>query len=185
MWHEKNAVVLSATMWLGAVLVLISSQVCGQTNCDWGKYGENCDKACPEHCIFNKDRNLQHCHKITGKCSEGCMHGWHGNQCNHPCSSHCRNNICNQQNGFCAFGCDRSYTGDFCNMTKSTVLTTHATFPTTEASPSEPATDLLAIIIPIIVIIILCLVAVVICVVDRMYLCEPGTFHSPGGRANH
>ncbi|XP_046555870.1 death-associated protein kinase 1-like [Haliotis rubra] len=96
-----------------------ASQVCGQANCDWGKYGENCDKACPEHCIFNKDRNLQHCHKITGKCSEGCMHGWHGNQCDHPCSRHCLNSICNQQNGLCAFGCDGSYTGDFCNMTKS------------------------------------------------------------------
>ncbi|XP_046568367.1 uncharacterized protein LOC124276758 [Haliotis rubra] len=96
------------------------------------------------------------------------MHGWHSNQCNHPCSSHCRNNICNQQNGLCAFGCDGSYTGDFCNMTKSTVVTTHATLPTTEASPSEPKTDLVVIIIPIIaIIIILCLVAVVVYIMRK------------------
>ncbi|XP_067653648.1 serine/threonine-protein phosphatase 6 regulatory ankyrin repeat subunit B-like isoform X2 [Haliotis asinina] len=167
MRHEKNAVVLPATtMWLGAVLILLSSHVSGQTNCEWGKYGENCEKACPEHCIVNEERNLQHCHKITGKCSEGCMHGWHGNQCNHACSSHCSRNICNQQNGLCAFGCDGSYTGDFCNIT--TMVTTHATSQTTEAAASKPATDVVVIVIPVVVIILcLVIVSVVVCIVLR------------------
>ncbi|XP_046343526.2 serine/threonine-protein phosphatase 6 regulatory ankyrin repeat subunit B-like isoform X2 [Haliotis rufescens] len=168
MMPEKNVVVLSATMWLWAVLVLTfsASQVYGQTNCEWGRYGERCEKACPEHCIVNEARKLQHCHKLTGKCSEGCMRGWHGDMCDLPCSSHCEKNTCNQQNGLCTFGCDGTYRGDFCNIT--TVVSTHSTSPTDASTPrgSTPRpgkqTDLVVIIVPIIIIIIICLVTVVV-----------------------
>ncbi|XP_048252505.1 serine/threonine-protein phosphatase 6 regulatory ankyrin repeat subunit B-like isoform X2 [Haliotis rufescens] len=164
MMPEKNAVVLSATMWLGAVLVLTfsASQVYGQTNCVWGRWGDQCEKACPERCIVNEARNLQHCHKLTGKCSEGCMRGWHGDMCVLPCSSHCEKNTCNRQNGLCSFGCDGTYRGDFCNIT--TVVSTHSTSPTPRASTPRPGkyTDLVVIIVPIIIIIIICLVTVVV-----------------------
>ncbi|XP_071098480.1 serine/threonine-protein phosphatase 6 regulatory ankyrin repeat subunit B-like [Haliotis cracherodii] len=168
---EKNAVVLSATMWLGAVLVLTfsASQVYGQTTCEWGRWGERCEKACPEHCIVNEARKLQHCHKLTGKCSEGCMHGWHGDMCDLPCSSHCKKNTCNQQNGLCSFGCHGPYRGDSCNIT-TVVVSTHSTHSTSSTYASTPRAstprpgkheDLVVIIVPIIIIII-CLVTVAV-----------------------
>ncbi|XP_048250897.1 serine/threonine-protein phosphatase 6 regulatory ankyrin repeat subunit B-like isoform X1 [Haliotis rufescens] len=164
MMPEKNAGVLSATMLFGAVLVFTfsASQLYGQTTCEWGRWGERCEKACPEHCIANEARKLQHCHKLTGKCSEGCMRGWHGDICDLPCSSHCEKNTCNQQNGLCSFGCDGPYRGDSCNMT-TVVVSTHSTSPTPRSSSPRPGkhTDLVVIIVPIIIIII-CLVTVAV-----------------------
>ncbi|XP_071098479.1 serine/threonine-protein phosphatase 6 regulatory ankyrin repeat subunit B-like [Haliotis cracherodii] len=150
----------------------VASQVYGQTNCEWGRYGEQCEKACPEHCTVNEARKLQHCHKLTGKCSEGCMRGWHCDMCDLPCSSHCQKNTCNQQNGLCSFGCDGTYRGDFCNIT-TVVVSTHSTSPTDASTPraSTPRpgkhTDLVVIIVPIIIIICLVTVAVVAFIVIK------------------
>ncbi|XP_046555562.1 serine/threonine-protein phosphatase 6 regulatory ankyrin repeat subunit A-like [Haliotis rubra] len=155
-------------MWLHMVLLLLVLPVHGDEQCSWGTYGENCDRPCPSNCYPVLRRNLIHCQKDTGKCSEGCVRGYHGDQCNTSCSGGCLNETCNHGNGHCTLGCKEIYIGDFCNETLDTVVTTHATLSTTEASSSEPEVDLLVIIIPIIVIII-CLVipAVVVCLVRK------------------
>ncbi|XP_046555213.1 uncharacterized protein LOC124264517 [Haliotis rubra] len=136
--------------------------------CSWGIYGENCDKTCPSNCYPDQRKNLIHCQKDTGKCSEGCVRGYHGDQCNISCSGGCLKETCNPGNGHCTLGCKQTYKGGFCNETLETVVTTHTTLPTTEASPVEPAADLVVIIVPIVVIILcLVIVAVVVCMVRK------------------
>ncbi|XP_071099029.1 serine/threonine-protein phosphatase 6 regulatory ankyrin repeat subunit B-like [Haliotis cracherodii] len=99
------------------LLLIVLFEAHGQDSCEWGKYGETCSKDCPPNCISDLVRNLAHCKKETGKCSEGCMQGWFEDLCDHACTKSCLRNTCNRQNGFCTFGCDGDYTGDFCNIT--------------------------------------------------------------------
>ncbi|XP_071098528.1 serine/threonine-protein phosphatase 6 regulatory ankyrin repeat subunit B-like [Haliotis cracherodii] len=88
------------------------------TACEWGKYGENCDKRCPPNCQVNPQRYLTHCNKETGECSDGCIPGWYAAQCDQPCSKNCLDNVCSHQNGQCTKGCSGNQTGDFCEVTE-------------------------------------------------------------------
>ncbi|XP_048249104.1 multiple epidermal growth factor-like domains protein 10 [Haliotis rufescens] len=105
-------------MWPQLVLLFITSQAHGQ-QCSWGIYGENCDKNCPLTCNTDPVKNLRHCQKYTGKCSEGCVPGHHGDQCNILCSGGCLHKTCNQGNGQCTIGCSGTYSGDYCNITSA------------------------------------------------------------------
>ncbi|XP_048249079.1 uncharacterized protein LOC124117618 isoform X2 [Haliotis rufescens] len=140
----------------------------GQNNCEWGKYGKNCSKDCPTTCIPDPKRNLTHCHKETGKCSEGCVPGWFEDLCDHPCTKNCLRNTCNRQNGICTFGCDGDYTGDFCNSIRGTTATPPGesstyTSPTTPSeSNTETTPDLAAILVPVFLVLVVVIAVVVI-----------------------
>ncbi|XP_067653650.1 serine/threonine-protein phosphatase 6 regulatory ankyrin repeat subunit B-like [Haliotis asinina] len=153
-------------MCLQLLLLLVASQASGDEKCSWGIYGKNCDRNCPANCATVPPRNRIHCQQYTGKCSEGCVRGYHGDQCNISCSRGCLNETCNPGDGYCTFGCKESYIGDFCHETFATVATTHATSQTTEAASSKPAMDAVVIIVPVLVIILcLVIVSVVACIV--------------------
>ncbi|XP_046565852.1 uncharacterized protein LOC124274532 isoform X2 [Haliotis rubra] len=135
-------------MWLLAVLLVINLPVHEQ--CSWGIYGENCDRTCPSNCYLDPGRNLRHCQKYTGKCSEGCVRGYHGDQCNISCSGGCLNETCNHGNGHCTLGCKETYIGDFCNETSGILAVTCT------AGPDD--NNLAAILVPVLLIIlILCI----------------------------
>ncbi|XP_048252493.1 serine/threonine-protein phosphatase 6 regulatory ankyrin repeat subunit A-like isoform X3 [Haliotis rufescens] len=151
-----------------AVLVLYQTLLIvthGQESCIWGKYGENCSKDCPSNCIANPGRNIRHCHKETGRCSEGCVPGWFEDLCDHACSKNCLRNICNRQNGICTFGCSGDYTGDYCNIGQDASpkgpidSTTNGPVDTTTTQP----TNLAAILVPVFIVIIV--VAIILAVV--------------------
>ncbi|XP_048250940.1 serine/threonine-protein phosphatase 6 regulatory ankyrin repeat subunit A-like isoform X2 [Haliotis rufescens] len=151
-----------------AVLVLYQTLLIvthGQDSCTWGKYGENCSKDCPSNCLVNPERNIRHCHKVTGKCSEGCVPGWFEDLCDQACSKNCLRNICNRQNGICTFGCSGDNRGDYCNIgqdasTKGPIdSTTNGPIDTTTTQP----TNLAAILIPVFIVIIV--VAIILAVV--------------------
>ncbi|XP_048249071.1 serine/threonine-protein phosphatase 6 regulatory ankyrin repeat subunit B-like isoform X2 [Haliotis rufescens] len=147
-------------------LMIVILETHGQTNCEWGKYGENCSKDCPSTCILDPVRNLTHCHKETGKCSEGCVPGWFEDLCDHACSKNCLINTCNRQNGICTFGCDGDYTGDFCNSIRGTTATPPGesstyTSPTTPSeSNTETTPDLAAILVPVFLILVVVIAVV-------------------------
>ncbi|XP_071098532.1 serine/threonine-protein phosphatase 6 regulatory ankyrin repeat subunit B-like [Haliotis cracherodii] len=139
-------------MWPQIVLLLITSQVLCEDQCPWGTYGENCDKDCPLTCNTDRVRNLRRCQKSTGKCSEGCVPGHHGDQCNKFCGGGCLEKTCNQGNGQCTFGCKRSYSGHYCNITSGPI----------ESTTTQP-THLAAILVPVFLAIIV--VAIILAVV--------------------
>ncbi|XP_071098476.1 serine/threonine-protein phosphatase 6 regulatory ankyrin repeat subunit B-like isoform X2 [Haliotis cracherodii] len=150
-----------------AVLVLYQTLLIvtyGQDSCTWGKYGDNCSKDCPSNCIANPGRNIRHCHKETGKCSEGCVPGWFEDLCDHACSKNCLRNICNRQNGICSFGCSGDYRGDYCNIGQDASAkgpidsTTNGSINTTTTQPTNLAATLVPVFIVIIVAIILAVV---------------------------
>ncbi|XP_046336894.2 ankyrin-3-like isoform X2 [Haliotis rufescens] len=154
-----------------ALLILIV-EAYGEDSCGWGKYGDKCDKDCPLTCISDPVRNLRHCHKETGKCSEGCVPGWFEDLCDHACTRNCLRNTCNRQNGICTFGCSGNYTGDFCNIIPGTSRTppreystrTSATPPrehSTHTTPTEKTLDLAAILVPVFLILVAVLAVVV------------------------
>ncbi|XP_071099013.1 serine/threonine-protein phosphatase 6 regulatory ankyrin repeat subunit B-like [Haliotis cracherodii] len=147
---------------LYSILLVVISEVHGQGDCEWGKYGKKCDTDCPEHCITDLLTNLKHCHKETGKCSEGCLSGWFEDLCNHACSKNCFRNTCNRQNGICTFACTGNYKGDFCNITEGLKASSfkHKTY----ASPTAPSEtpDLAAILVPVFLILVLAVVVFVL-----------------------
>ncbi|XP_048251779.1 uncharacterized protein LOC124117625 isoform X2 [Haliotis rufescens] len=150
------------------ILMIVILETHGQNNCEWGKYGENCSKDCPLNCIPDPRRHLTHCHKETGKCSEGCVPGWFEDLCDHACSKNCLRNTCNRQNGICTFGCDGDYTGDFCNSIRGTTAlppreSSTYTSPTTPSeSNTEKTPGLAAILVPVFLILVVVLAVVVI-----------------------
>ncbi|XP_071098473.1 uncharacterized protein [Haliotis cracherodii] len=95
--------------------------------CEWGKYGENCDTRCPPNCQVNPQRNLTHCNKDTGECSDGCITGWYDPQCDQHCSKNCLDNVCNHGNGHCTRGCSGNQIGDFCEVTEDVKVKTDET----------------------------------------------------------
>ncbi|XP_048246201.1 cell death abnormality protein 1-like isoform X2 [Haliotis rufescens] len=100
------------------------STVQGIPMCEWGKYGDNCDRQCSDKCRLHPVRNLRHCHKYTGKCSEGCVRGRHGDHCDQLCSPNCIINYCIQLNGECTIGCMEGFSGYFCNITTGSQIQT-------------------------------------------------------------
>ncbi|XP_071116451.1 ankyrin repeat domain-containing protein 50-like [Haliotis cracherodii] len=89
--------------------------------CNFGKYGQNCDRPCSEDCGLFPKRNLRPCHKYTGKCLHGCVRGRHGDKCDQLCSHNCINTTCNQGNGGCTIGCIDGHVGYFCNITTGSI----------------------------------------------------------------
>ncbi|XP_071116432.1 inversin-like [Haliotis cracherodii] len=85
--------------------------------CDFGKYGESCDRPCSEVCGLFPETNLRPCHKYTGKCLQGCVRGRHGDHCDQLCSQNCIKTTCNQANGGCTIGCIDGHSGYFCITT--------------------------------------------------------------------
>ncbi|XP_046543960.1 serine/threonine-protein phosphatase 6 regulatory ankyrin repeat subunit A-like [Haliotis rubra] len=149
----------TSAMWLLAVLLGITLPVHGDEGCDWGMYGENCDRTCPSNCAIVPPRNLSYCQKYTGKCSEGCVRGYHGDQCNIFCSGGCLNETCNTGDGYCTLGCKQTYIGDFCNET-SGILAVPSTVTTT-AAPDD--NNLAAILVPVfLIILIVCIILAVV-----------------------
>ncbi|XP_071098527.1 uncharacterized protein [Haliotis cracherodii] len=102
---------------LGTVLIF-AILIHAVSTCEWGKYGEDCDKHCPPNCQVNQQRNLTHCNKETGECSDGCITGWYATQCDQLCSKNCLDNVCNHGNGHCTMGCSGNQIGDFCEVTE-------------------------------------------------------------------
>ncbi|XP_048247737.1 uncharacterized protein LOC124119968 [Haliotis rufescens] len=82
--------------------------------CDWGRFGETCDQACPPGCALGSDRNTNYCQTDTGTCTRGCRRGWHGDRCEKLCGGNCIADSCHQGSGHCTHGCRRRYTGEFC-----------------------------------------------------------------------
>ncbi|XP_071116435.1 uncharacterized protein [Haliotis cracherodii] len=82
--------------------------------CDWGRFGETCDQACPPGCALGSDRNTNFCQTDTGTCTRGCRRGWHGDRCEKLCGGNCIVDICHQGSGHCTHGCRGRYTGESC-----------------------------------------------------------------------
>ncbi|XP_067653767.1 serine/threonine-protein phosphatase 6 regulatory ankyrin repeat subunit B-like [Haliotis asinina] len=142
-------------------LLALMFEANGQKNCEWGKYGENCNKECPSTCVTNPERKLKHCQKETGRCSEGCVKGWFDDLCDEACSKNCLENTCNRQNGICTYGCIATYRGDFCDVIVTTTTATNTAVITT-AAPDD--NNLAAILVPVflIIIIVFMILAVVV-----------------------
>ena len=108
-----------------------SSSKC--TECIPGRFGQYCQLYCPLGCIDIV------CNKDTGKCLEGCRHGYYlngddcsrcpencarcsdrhhcttclsgyyGTSCASTCPSNCKNQVCNKSLGVCTEGCTDGY----------------------------------------------------------------------------
>nr|XP_022307738.1 uncharacterized protein LOC111113741 [Crassostrea virginica] len=87
-----------------------------------GKYGQNCEEHCSQHCMISGK-----CDRVTGHCIVGCHPGWKNAQCDQECSGgmfgpHCnqscgkclKNEQCHHINGSCLNGCDSGYRGTNC-----------------------------------------------------------------------
>ncbi|XP_071078436.1 serine/threonine-protein phosphatase 6 regulatory ankyrin repeat subunit B-like [Haliotis cracherodii] len=82
--------------------------------CDWGRFGETCNQACPPGCALGSGRNTNYCQTDTGTCTRGCRRGWHGDRCEKLCGGNCIADTCHQGSGHCTHGCRGRYTGEFC-----------------------------------------------------------------------
>ncbi|XP_071099034.1 uncharacterized protein, partial [Haliotis cracherodii] len=168
LYRGSNSSSSRAMQLLYPILMIVILETHGNDNCEWGKYGENCSKNCPSNCIPDPKRNLTHCHKETGKCSEGCVPGWFEDLCDQACTRNCLRNTCNRQNGICTFGCDGDYTGDFCNIIPGTTASPprESSTYTSPTQPSESNTektpDLAAILAPVFLILVVVLAVVVL-----------------------
>ncbi|XP_048247258.1 ankyrin repeat domain-containing protein 50-like isoform X2 [Haliotis rufescens] len=136
------------------LLIMLVWNVRGDPICPWGTYGDSCDRNCSEHCSVFPGRNIVHCDRASGRCSEGCIPGWYDATCNKECSKNCINNICNHGDGACTAGCKDGKTGTFCEEEQ---LNTKAKESTADLSWMSIA---VAATVPIIIIIMICAVVV-------------------------
>ncbi|XP_041357631.1 receptor-type tyrosine-protein phosphatase epsilon-like [Gigantopelta aegis] len=98
-----------------------------QTDCSSiGNYGVNCSESCSARHCFNR----QMCHRVTGRCLDGCQDGWIAPTCvkhcandfryGAGCSSLCHDRKCEGQsdcdrtNGTCQNGCQPGWAGGDC-----------------------------------------------------------------------
>ncbi|XP_071086250.1 multiple epidermal growth factor-like domains protein 11 isoform X1 [Haliotis cracherodii] len=105
-------------MCLTCLLIAVVLFVADADQCQWGKFGQNCERNCSCNCALVKNNTAKHCNKTSGECSEGCLPGWCGTDCKKTCSVNCLNQICNQHNGYCTLGCQENYTGPLCYIAK-------------------------------------------------------------------
>ena len=103
------------------------------TECIPGRYGSYCQNYCPLGCIDIL------CEKTTGKCTQGCIHGYYlsgencsqcpehctrcfnssrclgcqtgffGTFCQSKCPSYCKDKYCDKETGYCTEGCTGGY----------------------------------------------------------------------------
>ncbi|XP_067668165.1 putative ankyrin repeat protein RF_0381 [Haliotis asinina] len=137
------------------LLIIITATQGKGDECPLGTYGENCDTNCSANCAPSADKKV-HCHKQTGRCSEGCNKGWHGDQCNLGCSTNCHNNVCNVQTGNC-IRCKAKYSGEYCETYKESDQ---------KECPQQSAqvlcsTQLAAILVPVFIILIGIIIALI------------------------
>ncbi|XP_048246281.1 scavenger receptor class F member 1-like [Haliotis rufescens] len=142
-------------------LLLQGVGVLGQ-ECAVGKYGEHCQLNCSRHCAPYSGQDV-HCHRHSGKCSEGCIPGWYGDQCQLSCSRNCQQHICSQQTGHCTLGCKGNNMGDFCE----TPIESGPKQGENETAQEPASTPVAAILVPVFTILIIIIIGTVIVLVFR------------------
>ncbi|XP_046542538.1 cell death abnormality protein 1-like [Haliotis rubra] len=98
-------------MYLEVPLLAVILCVANAVQCQWGKFGDSCERNCSCHCALVNNNTAKHCRKSDGECSVGCIPGWYGITCSVNCSENCLNKICTQ-------GCIENYKGPLCNIRK-------------------------------------------------------------------
>ncbi|KAL3878251.1 hypothetical protein ACJMK2_030616 [Sinanodonta woodiana] len=76
---------------------------CQEDMCGW-----ICDILC--HC----DGPIAKQNIIYASCTSGCKSGWWGHSCNNTCDSNCKDNTCNQRDGYC-LECAQGKWGHLCD----------------------------------------------------------------------
>ncbi|XP_067668041.1 uncharacterized protein [Haliotis asinina] len=148
-----NVVSGGMNLKLTIVNLCLTSMLCGVLGiCPLGTYGQNCERNCSQYCASEVDENV-HCERSSGRCSEGCVPGWHGHQCILPCSNNCNNRTCNQQTGHCTLGCIDNYSGDYCEKEIRDVQRGN-----TQQTSSGGTNHIAAIITPVAIFIIIIIV---------------------------
>ncbi|XP_071086114.1 ankyrin repeat domain-containing protein 50-like isoform X2 [Haliotis cracherodii] len=129
------------------LLIMLAWNVWGDPLCPWGTYGDACDKNCSEHCGRFPGRDIVHCDRTSGSCSEGCIPGWYDATCNKECSKNCINYICNHGDGACTAGCKEGKKGNFCEEEPLNTKAKESTADLSWMSIAIAATVLIIIII--------------------------------------
>ncbi|XP_053387362.1 multiple epidermal growth factor-like domains protein 10 [Mercenaria mercenaria] len=87
--------------------------------CEYGKYGTDCNITCPSGCNGTcKDNGDCHNYKTgftRSKCDQ-CVGGKYGINCEHDCPKTCALATCDSTTGVCNDGCRIDYYGEQCNM---------------------------------------------------------------------
>ncbi|CAG5122599.1 unnamed protein product, partial [Candidula unifasciata] len=132
--HNETLGVASVTISLPfnkTRLTLCEVEVYGDTICESGHYGRECEKQC--NCLNSED-----CFVSSGGCPSGCHTGYHGENCRTPCSSdqygqQCTYNCsqfcvrdlsddrtCDLVSGRCFRGCQSGYSAPRCETVYGT-----------------------------------------------------------------
>ncbi|XP_059166966.1 uncharacterized protein LOC131949191 [Physella acuta] len=106
----------------GIFVTLCEVEMFGDSNCDWGKFGLECEKTC--NCATDEA-----CFVATGGCPSGCKAGYYGEacqkacephtwgiSCNQSCNDRCIDNTCNRFNGDCDKGCKDAHQPPACTQ---------------------------------------------------------------------
>ncbi|XP_062597887.1 uncharacterized protein LOC134259306 [Saccostrea cucullata] len=94
------------------------------SNCEPGKYGDNCEKECSGNCANNAI-----CDPTSGYCPGDCTEGWEGKLCDKECKAgfygvNCRKTCsgncldrepCGRFRGHCRNGCTDGWSGNLCD----------------------------------------------------------------------
>ncbi|XP_059166888.1 receptor-type tyrosine-protein phosphatase epsilon-like [Physella acuta] len=104
----------------GIFVTLCEFEIYGDSNCDPGKFGLECEKTC--NCATDEA-----CFVATGGCPSGCKAGYYGEacekacephtwgiSCNQSCKDRCIDNTCNRFNGDCDKGCKDAHQPPAC-----------------------------------------------------------------------
>ncbi|XP_062587027.1 cell death abnormality protein 1-like, partial [Saccostrea cucullata] len=87
----------------GPMLEICEIQIYGDLPGNNGQAGKPCGKNCRDDSCDGHD----------GRCSNGCIPGYHGSHCNQPCSTNCEKKVCDQRNGNCS--CVPGWKPPYCN----------------------------------------------------------------------
>ncbi|XP_012937090.1 receptor-type tyrosine-protein phosphatase T [Aplysia californica] len=82
--------------------------------CERGLFGLRCQSKCSDKCLYNN------CDAETGKCVDGCVEGFQGENCTIECMGkygrncqmpcgHCNDSPCHRETGHCKTGCVAGY----------------------------------------------------------------------------
>lgn len=67
-----------------------------------------------DNCSTNCNRGV--CNDTDGRCSDGCVQGFHGQTCQHACPDNCLYDVCDIDTGFCKLGCSHGFYGNMCDL---------------------------------------------------------------------